>query len=635
MPRRRKVRGMSIFSGGYAGNILYVDLTRGTIRKRTLSREMAANYIGGRGFSSYFLWNELPQGVDPYSPENIVIIAAGPLNGTPAPSAGRLVIGTKSPLSNMLGDTNSGGYWAPELKYAGFDAIVLKGRAAEPVYLYIEDGRAELRFAGHLWGHLVGDTTHMLHDELGEDARVLTIGPAGENLVRFACAVTDEEGVGGRTGIGGVLGSKNIKAVAVRGCLDVRIADPARFKGAIDEYLETLANEVWTKTLTRLGTPNLTEHRQKLGIWGAKNFQRATMDNYDKISGETFDKKYRVKPLGCMGCYVRCRRQSRINIDSKTIYLKGPEYETINALAAKPFITDPEVVLRAHHLCDQYGMDVHGVGSAVAMAMELYERGILTREQADGQDMVFGNAEALLYFIDKIARRQGFGDLMAEGTRIMGSRLDADYYSIHIKGIEIDASDPRKQASRALVYGVASRGSCHLRANPYIDEFIKPDEAKAYFGTADASDIYSPEGKGRLVAWSEDWVTLSDLLGLCKFAWYRSRDFSMLVKRGLNLAAEIYTAATGIPMTPEALYSCGERVYNIEKLINLREGIGRKDDYPPERLFREELPDGPAKGSKLNRQEYDRLLDDYYEARGWDKETGEPTAEKLRSLGLK
>jgi aldehyde:ferredoxin oxidoreductase len=573
--------------------------------------------------------------VDPFSPENVVVIAAGPLNGTPTPSASRLVIGSKSPSSFILGDTNSGGYWAPELKYAGFDAVVLKGRAREPVYLYIEDGRAELRPAGRFWGALVTDATRMFQQELGDDVHVLTIGPGGENMVRYACVVTDGEGVGGRCGIGGVLGSKNIKAVVVRGSLDVHIADPVRFKNVLDHYLETMADEVWTNTLTRLGTPNLTEHRQKLGIWGARNFQRATMDHYDNISGANFNKKYLVKPLGCMGCHVRCRRQSKLNDDGRSLYLKGPEYETINALAAKPFVTDPDVVLKAHHLCDEYGMDVHGVGSVVAMAMELYERGMLTREQTDGQEMVFGNGEALLYFIDKIANRQGFGDLMAEGTRIMGRRLKADYYAIHIKGIEVDATDPRKQASRALVYAVSSRGSCHLRANPYIDEFIKPEEGETFFGTPEVSNIDSPEGKGELVAWSEDWVTLSDLLGVCKFAWYRSRDFTKLVNRGLDLATEIFNAATGLSLTPEAMYTCGERVYNVERLINVREGIGRRDDYPPERFFREGLSDGPGEGCRLDREEYDRLLDDYYEARGWDKETGVPRPEKLETLGLK
>jgi aldehyde:ferredoxin oxidoreductase len=539
-------------------------------------------------------------------------------------------------MTGGLGDANSGGYWAPELKYAGFDAIVIRGKSREPVYLWIEDGHAELRPAIHLWGQKVGETNRLLKEEIGdEDIHILSIGPGGENRVRYACIVTDGEGVGGRCGVGAVLGSKRLKAVVVRGSLDVRIADPKRFKEVVDAYRETIAGEAWTDTLRKLGTPNLTAHRQTLGIWGAKNFQRPTIEEYNNISGETFNKDFLVKPLGCMGCMVRCRRYSAIKEGPfAPMYMKGPEFETINALAAKPYITDPGVVLRANHLCDQYGMDVHGVGSAVAMAMELYERGLLTKDDVEGQELVFGNGEALLYFLEKIAHREGFGDLLAEGTRIMGERLNAEYYAIHVKGLEVSATDPRRQVTRALAYAVASRGSCHLRANPYIDEFIKPEEAEAFFGTAAVSDVESLEGKGKLVAWSEDWVALSDLLGLCKFAWYRSRSFPMLIKRGLELTRDLFVATTGLPMTKDTLYQCGERVYNVEKLFNLREGIGREQDYPPERFFKEEIESGPAKGCKLDREEYDRLLDDYYDARGWDRKTGMPTPEKLRSLDL-
>lgn len=627
---------MSIFAGGYAGQILYVNLTDGSIQKKPLERAFALKYIGGRGFTSRILLDEVKPGIDPYCPDNVVVIAAGALSGTPTPSSGRLVVASKSPMTGGLGDANSGGYWSPELKYAGFDAIVIRGTSKDPVYLWIEDGRAELHPAQHLWGKNTTETRQLLKEDIGDDdIHICAIGPAGENLVRYACVVTDEEGVGGRCGIGAVIGSKKLKAVVVRGSLDVRIADPERFKKTLEAYRETLAGEVWTETLRRLGTPNLTAHRQSHGIWGAKNFQRATIEDYEPISGENFRKKFLMKSIGCMGCLVCCKRYSAVKDGPFAgIYMVGPEYETINALAAKPYITDPAIVLRAHYLCDEYGLDEQGVGSTVAMAMELYERGLLTKEQTDGQELVFGNSEALLYFIDKIAYRKGFGDLLAEGTKIMGERLNADYYAIHIKGLEVDATDPRKQVTRALTYAVSTRGSCHLRGNPYIDEFIKPEEAEAYFGTAAVSKLEALEGKGKMVAWSEDWVTISDQMGLCKFAWYRSRSFPMLIKRGLELAKEAFISATGLPMTDEKLYECGERVYNVEKLFNVRQGIGREGDYPPARFFEEELADGPAKGCKLDREEYDQLLDDYYEARGWDKKTGEPTPEKLRSLGL-
>ena len=626
---------MNRFRGGYAGQILYVNLTDGAIENRPLSMDFAEKYIGGRGFSSRILWDEMKPGIDPYSPENVVVLASGPLNGTPTPSASRLVTAAKSPMTGALGDANSGGYFSAEMKYAGFDAVVITGASKEPVYLMIDDGKAELRPAVHLWGMKISETSRRLEEEIGdEDIHICSIGPAGENRVRYACIVTDEESVGGRCGIGAVFGAKCLKAVVVRGSQNVGIADPKRFKKTLDDYLETIADDTWVENLKRYGTPFLTEHRQTQGIWGAKNFQRGTVEGCEEISGEVFRQKFLVKPLGCMACYIRCRRYSAIREGPFPLYIKGPEYETIHALGAKPYITKPEVILRAHHLCDEYGMDEQSAGSAIAMAMELYEKGILKKKHTDGQEMVFGNDAALIYFIENIANRKGFGDLLAEGCKVMGERLNADYYAIHVKGLEVDAADPRKQETRALTYAVATRGACHLRGNPYIDEFIKPDEAKTHFGTAAVSDVDALEGKGRMVAWSEDWVTNSDLLGLCKFAWYRSKDFSLLIKRGLELASEIYAAVTGIPMTPEGLYQCGERVYNVEKLFNLREGLGRADDYPPPRFFEEEMPEGPSKGAVLNQETYDTLLDDYYESRGWDRKTGIPTAAKLNELGL-
>jgi aldehyde:ferredoxin oxidoreductase len=627
---------MSMFQGGYAGNLLYVNLSDRSIRVKPLERDFALKYIGGRGFSARILYDELGAGVDPLSPGNILVFATGPLSGTPLPSASRLIVAAKSPMTGGIGDASSGGYWAPELKYAGFDAIVIKGRSTGPVYLWVENGKAELRSAERLWGKRIDQTSKVLKEEIGdEDIHICAIGPGGENLVRYACIVTDEEGVGGRTGMGAVMGSKNLKAIVVRGSQDVKIADAKRFQDVIDAYRTTLEGEVWTETLRRLGTPNLVTHRQKLGIWGAKNFQRASIDGWEKISGEAFREKYLIKVMGCMGCIVRCRRFSAILDGTCTpFYTKGPEYETINALGAKPYITDPALILQGHHLCDDCGIDEQSAGSAISMAMELYERGMLKKEDVDGEDLVFGNGEALLRLLEKIVTRKGFGNLLAEGTRIMGERLHADYYAIHVKGSEVDASDPRSLVTRALTYSVSTRGSCHLRGFPYIDEFIKPEEGLKYFGTAAVSDMKALEGKGRLVAWSEDWITVANLMGLCIFAWYRSRTFSMLIKRGLELVTEAYVAATGLPMTQENLLQCGERVYNIEKLFNYREGMGREADYPPPRFFDEAMPDGAGKGTHLDRGDYERLLNDYYTARGWDPATGRPTPEKLQELGL-
>lgn len=627
---------MTAPAGGYAGRILEVDLSRGTVGIRPLETSLARDYLGGRGFTARLLWDGVPPGVDPYAPENLLVFAAGPLNGTPTPSSGRLVVAAKSPMTGALGDCNSGGYWAPELKYAGFDAVVIRGCSERPVYVMIENGEAWIRPAEKMWGRCVRETNRAIQEQTGkEDLHICTIGPAGENRVRYACVVTDGEGVGGRCGMGAVMGAKGLKAVVVRGRQDVGIADPGRFKRAVDAYLESLQGEVWTQTLRELGTPNLTEHRQRLGIWGARNFRRALLEPYDAVSGETFKQRFLVKPLGCMGCQVCCRRLSRVRLDSgQMTCTKGPEYETINALAAKPYVTDPHIVLRAQYLCDQYGMDVHGAGSAVAMAMELFEAGKLSERETEGQRLNFGNGEALIFFIHQIAHRRGFGNVLAEGVRVMGRDLGAEEAAIHVKGLEVTAADPRRNVTRALAYAVSTRGACHLRANPYIEEFITPQEAQTFFGTPAVSGMDSLEGKGRMIAWSENWVTLADQLGLCKFAWYRSRRFSMLIKRGLELAGEFLAATTGMELTGGELMECGERTYTLEKLFNLREGIGKEADYPPRRFFEEAVSEGPAKGSRLHPETYERLLRDYYTARGWDPETGEPTLAKRRSLRL-
>ncbi|MCL6610227.1 MAG: aldehyde ferredoxin oxidoreductase family protein [Peptococcaceae bacterium] len=623
------------YRGGYAGQILRIDLSTGKVEKVMTPVHLATGFIGGRGLSSYFLWKEVGPGVSPYDPENLLIFAAGPLNGTPLPSSGRLTVAAKSPMTGILGDANAGGYWAPELKWAGYDGIIIRGKADHPVYIWIDDDKVTIREAFHLWGKTVEETCQTIKEELDdEDIRIACIGPGGERLVRYACVITDGEGAAGRCGIGAVMGSKMLKAIAVRGTRGVRIADPSGFKKAVDQYLENIKNDVWLENLTQFGTPNLVVHRQKLGLWGAKNFQDDLLDDWENISPERLTEGHLVRILGCLGCVVRCRRYSRASFGKYgTCYTKGPEYDTINALAAKTGITDYNAVIYAHHVCDQLGIDAQSAGSSIAMAMELYERGILKDNQVSGLDMRFGNSEAMVEALFMIARREGIGDLLAEGCKVMGERLGAGYFAAHVKGLEIDATDPRRYVTRALTYSVATRGSCHLRGYPYIDEFITREEAEKWFGEPEVSNLESLAGKGKMIAWSEDWVTLADLFGICKFAWYRSRKFNNLIVRGVEIAGNAFRAATGLELGGEDLLRCGERVYNVERLFNNLQGMGRKDDFPPDRFFEEPLKRGPGKGIKLDREDYNKVLDEYYLARGWDSQ-GAPSPEKLRQLGL-
>lgn len=617
---------------GYAGKILRIDLSTGKIEKQPTPIDLMKKYIGGRGLSSYILWKEVKHNIKPFDDDNLLIFATGPLNGTPLPSSGRLTIASKSPLTGILGDANSGGSWSPELKWAGYDAIVIKGKSNKPVYIWIDDDNVSIKDASHIWGKTVDKAYDIIREELNdEDIRIAAIGPAGENNVRYANVVVDGYGANGRCGMGAVMGSKMLKAIAVRGTKDINIAEPETFAKLLDEYVDDIINEDWAKSLTLYGTSNLVVHRQTLGLWGARNFQDDLLDNWENVGPEKLNKEHVVRVIGCMGCLVRCKRMAKAKFHDNECYTKLPEYDVINALSAKTLVTDSNALIYASHLCDELGLDAQTAGSTIAMAMELYERGILTKDQTDGLEFNFGDPEVMMEAIQRIAYRKGVGDLLADGTKVLGENFKAEYYAPHIKGLEIDATDPRRFVTRALSYAVSTRGSCHLRSYPYVDEFITKEEAEEWFGESEVSNAASIVGKGKMIAWTENWVALADMLGICKFAWYRSRRFKKLIERGINLTAKLYKAATGIEINDTDFLKCGERVYNIERLFNYNNGIRRKDDVPPDRFFVETLKRGPGKGIKLDKAEYEKLLDEYYDAHGWDKE-GRPTKEKMEEL---
>jgi aldehyde:ferredoxin oxidoreductase len=435
--------------------------------------------------------------------------------------------------------------------------------------------------------------------------------------------------------MGAVMGSKGLKAIAVRGSKGLEVADPESLKKVIDEYLETIRGDKWIDALTEFGTLNLLHHRQRLGIHQCKNSQEGLIDGFEKMTPEIFRYKYQGKAMACMGCFIRCRRYSRVALESgETVITRGPEYITVNALGMKPGIADPEVIIRAQASCDLLGLDAEATGSVVGLAMELFERGIITTKDTDGAELHFGDGKTLLDLIGKIAMREGFGAFLAEGSRRFAERFKAGYFAHTIKGMDIESGDPRDHVTRALSYAVSTRGSCHLRGWPYIDEFITPELAKEYFGTPKVADFYSLEGKGKMLCWSETLNALADMLGVCKFAYFRSRDFRQLVNRALRIMTRAYNATTGFRLTEEEMFRAAERVDAVERCFNEREGLGRKDDYPSERMFKEPIKRGPAEGKMLKYADYDEVLDDYYRARGCDVEGGRMEDEKLRDLGL-
>ena len=627
---------MGEFWKGYSGKILRIDLTSKEVYSEDLELDFARKYIGGRGFTSRLLWDTVRPDVTPYDRNNSLIFATGPLSGTIIPSSSRLTIAAKSPISNAIGDSNSGGYWAPELKWAGYDAIVVSGRASSPVYVTIIDDLVEVRDADEIWGKNTYETEVMIKKKVGDpDIKVASIGPGGEHLVRFASIVTDSFGSSSRGGLGAVMGSKNLKAIAVRGTRGVDIADPQLIKEVLDEYLETLRGDKWIDALTEFGTLNLLHHRQKLGIQQVKNSQEGVLDDFEKVSPEVFRYQYQGKAMACMGCYVRCRRYSRIPGGLEGLAItRGPEYITVNSLAMKPAVADAEAVIKAHGHCDLLGLDAEATGSVIGLAMEFFERGIISPEDTEGLELKFGDEKVLLELIPRIAERIGIGDELAEGAKRFAEKHDASYYAHTIKGMDIESGDPRDHVTRALSYAVSTRGSCHLRGWPYIDEFITPELAKKWFGTEKVADFYSLEGKGGMICWSESLNALADMLGVCKFAYFRSRDFLQLVNRGLRLMTKAYNAATGLGLSEEEMFLAGERVTAVERCYNFREGLRRKDDYPSERMFKEPIKRGPAEGKVLEYGSYDKVLDDYYNARGCDKESGRMLDEKLKELGL-
>ncbi|HSR10856.1 MAG TPA: aldehyde ferredoxin oxidoreductase C-terminal domain-containing protein, partial [Thermodesulfobacteriota bacterium] len=464
----------------------------------------------------------------------------------------------------------------------------------------------------------------------------LSIGPAGERKVRLACIFSDGiMGTFARTGLGAVMGSKNLKAIATRGSGEIGIADPEAFRKAYDDYLQVISVDPYVPPATKYGTCRFMYHRVKFGIHGAKNWRLGDFD-WKTLDPEIFRADYQVKASSCPTCPVRCRREYRIPAGRYAGTVTKLEWETI-ARSMTCGVTDPEAVIYFSHLCNQYGLDVEGVGDTIAFAMECYEKGLITDKDTEGLPLVFGNVESFLELTRRIAFREGVGDLLAEGTLRAGRSIGkgAEQFAMQVKGSEMSAGDPRGMPVRAVSYATSTRGSDHLRSNPYVEELITPEEGKEFFGSPEAADIFQGvKGKGRLLAWSENFVTIGDLLGLCKFAYYRSATFPYLRKKGVELATRFYNACNGTNLSQEEMLQAGERSFNIEKSFNVREGAWREKDTIPERFFKEGLVGGPNNGMVVDREKFDTILDEYYAARGWNEKTGLPKKETLKRLGL-
>ncbi len=604
---------------GYAGRILYIDLSTGKVKIERLKEELARKYVGGIGLGMHLYLENSKRGLDPFSPQNPLILATGPLSGTMIPTGGNgHAFVSKSPQSFGVGESKSHGFFGTELKRAGYDAIVITGKAEKPFYVWIDDDTVQMMDATNLWGKSPAETEDAIREELGDYyIRVAAIGPAGENLVKVACIINDKTRAAGRTGLGAVMGSKKMKAIAIRGAKDVKVANLDELKEFIQVIHERMKGPAARKYRT-LGTPENVLVLNSLGALPVNNFTRATFDKAEQISGEYLNERYVAKIIGCNSCAMRCEHTVVVPEGPYRGTITRMEYESLWALGPNCGVGRLDAIAKAMALCNEYGMDSISAGGIIGFAMDLYEHEVLTKKDTEGLKLRFGNHEAALELLKKIAYREGIGDVLAMGVKQAAEKIGkgAERYAVHIKGVEMTGYDIRGMKTAVLGYAVSFRGADHNRHGAY-----SPDVK----GTVDR--FKAEKGRGKLVKNIEDLYTVIDSLIVCKFSRGTYYD-------GFKDLAKYYTFVTGIETSAEELQIAGERINNLGRIFNVREGMAKGDDTMPWKIMNVPIPDeGPAKGSHVTQAELDLLLHDYYEVRGWTKE-GIPTIEKLKEIGM-
>ncbi len=600
---------MKTFQGGYAGKYLRIDLSQRRIEVEKLDEGVARKYWGGRGWGAYLLLKELKGGTDPFSPENKVLFLTGPLQGTLTPYAPKFVVITKSALSGTFTRAVSGGQWGPELKFAGYDGVVVEGVSSKPVYIFIDDDNVEIRDATHLWGTTTGETEKAIKEELEDKTvRIVSIGQAGERRVRFA-NVIHESRAAARGGSGAVMGSKNLKAIAVRGTKGTEVADLDRFKTLLAETYEAIKNDPASPGRIKYGTTGSVAIVHELGVMPVMNYSRGVFEGIEGLTGETMRQKIVIHDESCFGCPLPCGKLSLIKDGPYAgTVLQGPQYESIGLLGTNCGVSSIEAVARANYLCNEYGMDTISTGNVIAYAIESSQRGFLTKGDTDGGEMRFGDPDLVLSLVNRIAEREGLGHRLAEGVRAFSRELrkDAEKCAMHSKGQEFASFDPRGVVGMGLLYATASPGANHSYGPTFRGEMKDPFTAK---------------GKAKICVENQNSYCLMDSLIYCSFSRYGMNNVSRL---------QLFSAVTGWNYSQDEVEHQAHRIYTAERLFNLREGFGREDDTLPFRSLAEPMPDGPAEGKVVPLEE---MLPEYYSLRGWD-ESGKPTRETLEDLGL-
>jgi len=604
---------------GYAGRVLHVDLTTGKTVVEPLNEEYAKKYIGGIGLGIRMLHDYSKPGTDPFSPENPLILTTGPISGTMWPTGGNgHSFVSKSPQTFGVGESKAHGSFGTELKRAGYDAVVIKGKADRMVYLWIDDDSVQLLDASHLAGKSPGETEDTIREELGDYyIRVASIGIAGEKLARIACVINDKTRACGRTGMGAVMGSKNLKAIAVRGTRDIAAAKMDEFMEYVKEFHERMKGPATQKYRT-LGTPENVLVHNSLSCMPTRNYHNSRFDGAEKVSGEVLNEKYVAKVIGCSSCAMRCEHTVVVAEGPYKDTMTRMEYESLWALGPFCGVDRLDAIIKAMDLCNYYGIDSISAGVIAGFAMDCYESGILTEKDFGGLDARFGNAEAMVKIVDMMGKREGIGDVLADGVKFAAEKIGkgSEKLACHIKGVEVTGYDLRCLKTAALGFAVSFRGADHNRHGAY-----------AFDVKGKVNRLVAEKGRGKMVRDMEDVYNLIDSFIVCKFSrgtYYKE----------LDDMAKLYSLVTGFEMTPQQLKLAGERIQNAARLFNIREGLGRKDDNLPWKVMHEPITDeGPSKGAFVSQAELDLLLDDYYESRGWTKE-GVPTGPKLKELGM-
>jgi len=604
---------------GYAGRILYVDLNTGKTRVEKLSEDYAKKYIGGIGLGMRLWLDNSKASVDPLSPKNPLVLTLGPISGTIFPTGGNgHAFVAKSPETFAIGEAVAHGTFGAEMKRAGYDAVIITGKADKPVYLWIDDDSVQLLDAAHLMGKSPSETEEAIKEDLGDYyIRIAAVGLAGEKLSRIACIINEKTRAAGRTGMGAVMGSKNLKAIAVRGTRDIVPAKSDEFMDMVKEFHERMKGPATQKYRT-LGTPENVLVHNALHCMPTRNYNNAHFEGAEKVSGEVLNEKFVAKIIGCSSCAMRCEHEVVVPEGPYKGTMTRMEYETLWAMGPYCGIDRLDTIIKGMELANYYGMDAISAGVIVGFAMDCYENGILSQKDLGGIEANFGNSEALIQLLEKMGKREGIGDILAEGVRIAGKKIGkgAEKLAQHIKGLEVTGYDLRCLKTAALGFAVSFRGADHNRHGAY-----------AFDVKGKVNRLKAEKGRGKMVRDMENLYALIDSFIVCKFS--RGTYY-----KGLEDMAKLYSLVTGIEMTPEELNKSGERINTVARLINIREGLGRKDDTLPWKVMNMPIPDeGPVQGAVVTQKELDLLLDDYYTSRGWTVE-GIPTAAKLKELGM-